>query len=458
MLLSACASLALWAPSASAAPASKAPKATANAATTTGTPLSPADRAAADLLAKAESAEARNDLAEAISALKVIAKKYPTAAAAPKSQLKLAQLHQTKGNPEDAYAALTTYIERYPGGRDFNEAVKQQFDIATAFLGGQRAKVLGMRLAPSLSRAKEMFEGIVKRAPFHPLAAHAQFNVGQAYERMSQPSEALAAYQLVISRYPADPMAATAQYQVGFLRYKEAREGSYDREAREKAREAFEEFLATNPSSEKSAQARENLKELQGGDARGTLDIAKFYDKAKNFRAASIYYNEVLKTGSGTKEAEYARNRLAELKTQVGEEALRPGPEKVLSGAGAGARRKMQAKVDVASRPDYVGPAIKMPEPRPAALDPLRPRLPGGVPLLPPVEPALPPADPLLPPGSIPLDPLMTAPTSPGFRAQPAPGLGTPPSPSSEAKPVTPEPLPETPGVKPAEAPTTQNP
>jgi outer membrane protein assembly factor BamD len=136
---------------------------------------------------------------------------------------------------------------------------------------------------------------------------------------------------------------------------------------------------------------------LQGGVVKGSLDVAKFYDKTKQYRAAVIYYNEVIQQQPGTPDADYAKARIETLRAQVGEDALRAGPERSETGARAAARRKLQAKVDTASRPDYVGPPVIVPEERvvqKAPAPPGRPQLrtaPGAMePVLPAVEPPLP--------------------------------------------------------------------
>ena len=51
-------------------------------------------------------------------------------------------------------------------------------------------------------------------------------------------------------------------------------------------------------------------------------DIAKFYDKQKQYRAAAIYYNEVIRTQPGSTEGEKAKKRIGELRAKVGDAKL----------------------------------------------------------------------------------------------------------------------------------------
>ena len=228
----------------------------------------------------------------------------------------------------------------------------------------------------------------------------------------------IAAYQQVVSKYPGDPIADDALYQVGYVRLRDYRQGSNDRASAAKAREAFEDFINRYPNSEKVPQARENLKTLEGGQTKSVLDIAKFYDRTKQYKAAVIYYNDVIKQQPDSPDAEVAKKRIAALKEQFGEEALQSGPERAETGERAVARRKLQAKVDTASRPDYVGPPVVIAEQK-VETAPARPQLrtsPGSI--GPAVEPPLPGA-----PGTAPAPPEALQPETglPAPRARRAP-------------------------------------
>ena len=354
-----------------------------------GDPSSQVEGSAAEQMKKAEDLEAKGDVGGALDSYRGLVKRYGLSVLAPKAQRKIGVLLERGGQNDKAYDAYATYLQKYPKGDDFESAVESMFKIGKMFLEGEKRKVLGVKLAASMDRAKEMFDGIVKRAPFSKWAPLAQFNIGQALEKQGKYGEAIAAYTIVTTRYPTDAIADDAQYQIGYVRLVEFRGGSYDQAGANKAREAFEDFVNRYPDSEKVPQAQENIKQLQGGAATGQLGIAKFYDKTKQYRAAVIYYNDVIKASPDSPDATFAKTRIEELKNKFGEDALRSAPEKAETGAKAATRRKLQAKVDTSSRPDYVGPPVVVRQPDEVA--PGRPKLrtsPIGP--VPAVEPPLP--------------------------------------------------------------------
>lgn len=353
----------------------------------------PVEASASAQMKKAEDFESSGDQGRALGAYRGLVRKFPTSMSAPKAQFKVGQLLEASGDYEAAFEAYGKYVSKFSKGDDFDAAVEAQFRIAKLFLEGERKKTLGVKTFPSMVRTREMFDEIIKNAPFSKFAPLAQFYAGQAYEKQGKIPEALGAYEAVISRYPNETIAADAQYQIGYVYLKQYQSGAYDPSVSDKAREAFEDFLARYPNSEKVAQAKENLASLGSGQTKGALDIAKFYDKTKNYKAAVIYYNEVIKQQPGSKEAEEAKRRIDELKESVGEDALRAGPEKTETGARAKIRRKFQAQVDTSARPDFVGPPVVVPDEVAPAKPHLRSRSSGGgapVEKVPAVEPALP--------------------------------------------------------------------
>jgi outer membrane protein assembly factor BamD len=232
-----------------------------------------------------------------------------------------------------------------------------------------------------------MFEEIIQNAPYSKEAPLAQFNIGMALEKQGQYPEAVAAYQLTVEKYPNEDVASDAQYQIGYVQMHLIENGSNDAAARVKARDAFEDFTVRYPQSEKIPQARENIAKLSGTSLQKNLEVARFYEKTKNFKAATIYYNEVIQGAKDAPEAAVARKAIERMKQNVGEDALRSGPENAETGNKVRESRKMQAQVETASRPDYAGP------PAPAVPEetaPEKPKLRTSGPAAPQPEPALP--------------------------------------------------------------------
>src|SRR5437763_6335922 len=192
------------------------------------------------------------------------------------------------------------------------------------YLAGKKLKLLGIPLATSMDRAVEIFASVVRTAPYGKYTARAQFDIGLAREKQGANDAAIEAYQAVVDKFPNEPIAVDAQYQIGYIWFHASRTGTKDMAAASKAKTAFQDFLFHYPNSEKAAQARDNLNRLEQKQTSSSFEVAKFYDKQKYYRAAVIYYNEVIRQQPGSTESDRAKKRIDELRTKVGEAALQP--------------------------------------------------------------------------------------------------------------------------------------
>src|SRR4029453_13573806 len=170
------------------------------------------------------------------------------------------------------------------------------------------------------------FAAVVRTAPYGKYTARAQFDIGLAREKQGASEAAIQAYQAVVDKFPDEPIAADGQYQIGYIWFKATRTGTQDGAAANNANTAFQDFLSRHPNSEKTAQARKNLELLEHKQTTNSYEVAKFYDKQKYYRAAVIYYNEVIRQQPGSTESDRAKKRIDQLRAKVGEAALQPAP------------------------------------------------------------------------------------------------------------------------------------
>src|SRR6201996_9318539 len=121
---------------------------------------------AMEQMRKAEAMEAKGDDVGAYKAYKALVKRFGLSLLAPKAQRKVGVLLEKHADYDKAYDAYNVYLTKYPHGQDFDSVVESMFGIAKRFLNGEKKKVFGVKVAPSMERAQQMFEGIVKSAPF----------------------------------------------------------------------------------------------------------------------------------------------------------------------------------------------------------------------------------------------------------------------------------------------------
>jgi tol-pal system protein YbgF len=108
----------------------------------------------------------------------------------------------------------------------------------------------------SHSTARSGFQDLLTQYPTSPLAADAQYYIGETLQAEGNTAAADSVFTLVVSTYPNAPRAATALYKHGLFLQKAKR----DREARQ----AFQSVIDKYPRSDEAALAREQLR--SGGE------------------------------------------------------------------------------------------------------------------------------------------------------------------------------------------------
>jgi outer membrane protein assembly factor BamD len=287
---------------------------------------------AAELFKIAETAEREGNYKRSIKAYNTIVKRHPKDALAPGALYRCAQLQEQVHQFTQAAESFSLLVQRYPSSAHFEDAIEAQFRIGEIYLNGKKLKVLGIPIASALDRAVTIFASVVRTAPYGKYTARAQFDIGLAREKQGANDAAIQAYQAVVDKFPNEPIAVDAQYQIGYIWFTAAQLGTKDAAAAANAKTAFQDFLFHYPKSEKAAQARANLELLDRKETVNSYKVAKFYDKQKYYRAAVIYYNEVIRQQPGSQESNEAKKRIDQLRAKYGDAALQPALPPVAQG------------------------------------------------------------------------------------------------------------------------------
>src|SRR5205809_7884997 len=279
---------------------------------------------AAELYQIGQTAEKEGNPKRAIRAYKSLVKRHPKDALAPTALYRAAQLQEQTRQYTPAANSYLQLVERYPSSAHFDEAIEGQFRAGEIYLNGKKLKVLGIPVASALDRAVTIFADVVRTAPYGKYTARAQFDIGLARERQGANDAAIQAHQAVVDKFPNELIAVDAQYQIGYIWFTAAKLGTNDAAAADNAKTAFQDFLFHYPKSEKAAQARKNLDILEHKQITNSYKVAKFYDKQKYYRAAVMYYNEVIRQQPGSEESNEAKTRMDQLRAKLGDAALQP--------------------------------------------------------------------------------------------------------------------------------------
>jgi outer membrane protein assembly factor BamD len=323
---------------------------------------------AAELYQIGQKAERESNPKRAIRAYRTLVRRYSKDALAPGAAFLTGKLQEQVRDYLSAAASFRWVVTAYPTSPHFNEAIEGQFRIGEMYLAGKKLKLLGIPLATSMDRAVDIFAAVIRTAPYGKYTARAQFDIGLAREKQGANDAAIQAYQAVIDKFPNEPIAADAQYQIGYIWLTAARGGTKDIAATSNAKTAFQDYLFRYPNSEKAPQARSNLQLLDKKTTTSSFDVARFYDKQRSYRAAVIYYNEVIRQQPGSVEGEKAKKRIDQLRAKLGDKAL----ESALA-ADEAAKKKAAAQTALAKPEPTASPTTDTGSLPPPETDPALP-------------------------------------------------------------------------------------
>jgi outer membrane protein assembly factor BamD len=249
----------------------------------------------------------------AVGAYRRLLARWPTSSAAQEARLGLGQSLVGLGYLYKGFKEYQNLIEKHPNSPYFDTVLERQYEIGCRFLAGEKHRVWRFRIFSGFDKAIEVFEHVVKNGPYSKVGPEAQFRIGLAYEKQKDYISAVHAYEKILERYPKLPIVEDAQFEIGWAYMKEAGRSEYDQNNANQAVGAFSDFLLRFPDSNKVKRAEELRVDLKQEQSRGLFQIGQFYEKRKNYKAAMIYYNEVIEQNPKSDWAGTAQKKLTAL-------------------------------------------------------------------------------------------------------------------------------------------------
>lgn len=230
---------------------------------------------------------------EARQEFKKLLRSYPKSFEASESQYYLGLIEEARGNLYEAYQAYQKVIDKYPFSERINEIIEREYKIAEAFMAGEKRKALGLNL-PVENPAIEIFTKVIENSSYGLLAPSAQYKLGLVLKGLLRYYEAEEAFNKVITNYPDSQWVEPAKFQIATCRAGLSRSPDYDQWATKEAKEKFEEFVRAHPDAVLSQEAQKNIAQLKEKEAEANFNIARFYEKQREFESAKIYYSDIV--------------------------------------------------------------------------------------------------------------------------------------------------------------------
>ena len=213
---------------------------------------------------------------------------------APEAQYYAGRSYETLGKPYPAFLAYQKVIDVYPFTKRIDEIIEREFNLGKRIYKIHSGKLMGKELMTDMDRAVEVFRKVKENAPFGEYADMAQYMVGECYKKSEFYDDAVREYQALIDEYPRSALLDKAQYEVAQCTFLASLKPDYDQKLTDQAIKEFKKLADDRDEYSISEQAREAISMLEDRKAESIYKTAQFYEKQKRYKAAAIYYNEIM--------------------------------------------------------------------------------------------------------------------------------------------------------------------
>ena len=283
-------------------------------------------RAALDLMNKARRYEEARSLGSAIRAYERVAFKYGGSVYAPEALYRAGALLARRKQYYKSFKDFQEMLRRYPNSKRFNEAIGEQYRIATALVNGGHNRAWGfLPLISNRTKGIEYFEVILLNAPYSDYAPLALMDIARGNQFIKDTESAIDALDRLVNTYPQSVLAPVAYLTLGDLHASLTEGPQYDQAATKEAMTYYEDYMILYPGDSNIAAAAAGVDKMKTILAQSKIYIGDFYFyKRLNFTAAKVFYNEAITAYPDSGPARVAKKRLADLDARIAKASVGP--------------------------------------------------------------------------------------------------------------------------------------
>ena len=255
----------------------------------------------------------RKDWDRAIEEFEKLTDVFPTSRLAAEGVYYAGQAWEQKNELAKAADAYQKLVDRYPYSDRIKDAMRREFEIANEFSGGGKVKVLGVPVLPGQDKALELYNHIVKNAPFGSFGDQAQFKIGELYRSQGEFELSKKAFETLVDEYPNSELVPQARYEIARSSMMASKHQQYDEQHAQEAIEEFQDFKKEFGDKPQAVEADESIRQIRAEKAQRVFATASFYEKQKKWKSAKVYYEEVVRNYPDTPSGSQAKKRLEEM-------------------------------------------------------------------------------------------------------------------------------------------------
>jgi len=248
---------------------------------------------------------------QAQSALDQLKADFPDIAGDGLNAFIAAELLYAEGKWVKAVRGYNEFLDTWPNSQFYEAAMERQFAVATAFLGGQKRRVLKILKLSAHEEGVKVMNQIADRTGDGPMAKRALLAVAKSYEQRGLYLDAYEAWAEIYSRWSGGEMGSNSLLAMAQSLHSAYKGPKYDDSAIISARSYYQNFKLRYPTLADKHQVDEKIKMIDEQLAFKQFEIGQYYNRTGNSAAANLYYQKVIDDWPKSTAAKMAKEKIA---------------------------------------------------------------------------------------------------------------------------------------------------
>jgi len=231
---------------------------------------------------------------EVKKALEQLKKDFPEIAGQDLDAFMKAEMLLAKKKYTKAVKGYDAFMSKYPESGLYEAALDREFEIATAYLGGEKMRVLLIFRISGYDEGEKIMDKIIDRAGNTPIAEKAALAVAESYEKRNKFNEAYLRWSDISSRWPSGQIGEDSLLAMARCKHAAYRGPKYDASCLVSAKSYYENFQERYPKDAEKINAAEKIKQINERLAYKQYETGRYYQRTGNTQQANFYYQTVL--------------------------------------------------------------------------------------------------------------------------------------------------------------------
>ncbi|MFI4910951.1 MAG: hypothetical protein ACIAQZ_04720 [Sedimentisphaeraceae bacterium JB056] len=205
---------------------------------------------------------------------------------------------------------FTAFLDNYPVSRFYNAALEREYEIASAFLAGQKRRAFGIFMIRGYDDGEVMMRKISDKAGNSSIANRALKTLAESFESRKLYFEAYDVWTEIAVRWPTGESGEESLLGMARNMHSAYNGPNYDAAPVKSAEGYYSQYQLRYPQLAEKKGVEQQYNNAVEQIAFKYYNIANYYERTDDIESAMIYYNYVIDKSPDTEVAKLASGKM----------------------------------------------------------------------------------------------------------------------------------------------------